>query len=295
MKNANSALALDPGLIQAQITKAQSFVGLGEMDLAIKTLDSAARTPSQAAGPLLMKGVLQMILGQQQQSLDTFDYILSLERTVKQQGKGNLRAVVLSHKCRVLLALKRIPDAEKAISEAISLAPTNPAVLSDSARVKFLTGKFAEALATVQAAESVLMDQNHRIHNRAARAELAVLKASTLSKLSRFPEGLQAAKEAVELNPSSVSSLLILGRLQERCNQLQDAIQSFLNVEKLAQGSEAVAAAVALASIYSNIGNEQKAKEHFAKAAMLNPELRAKMESMVQFPSGSGPSDFTPA
>jgi tetratricopeptide (TPR) repeat protein len=310
IKFSSAALELDPTSAQAAATKAQALVGVGEIELALKTLDASARASPKRRTPHVVKGNLLMIIGQYQQALDAFDQVLAIERATKPHPNQSMRGVILGHKTRIYLSMKRLDDAEKAANEAVSAAPTNPLVLADAARVKMLAQKYSESLSFIKASEAA-WNQKHGVtpstrSASASRSDLFMLKAACLSKLERYPEGLEAAQKATELDPNSSSALLMLGRLQERCNRLSDALVTFTKAQEKAEGTDVVACWSGLAAIYTKLGNSSKAQECMAKAAVAHPELREKLKSMIQMPpdqqggrkpsnaGGSAAGDFTP-
>lgn len=305
IRSTNDALAIDPASVTAAVTKAQAFVGLGEMDLAIKTLDSISKLAPAKRTPVFMKGLLLLMLSQPEEALREFDRVLNIEKSKKFAPGNSRRAVVLSHQSRAYLGLKRVPEAEVASNEAVSLAPTNPAVLSDAARVKILANKPQEAISLINAAESVYQQLIHAREGMRGQShvyayfDLLVLKAGTLSKLGQFSEGLPAARKAVQMNPSNPTANLMLARLLERSNKLSEALEVYTTASKTAQGSDAMACWGGMSALYTKLGNEKMAQQCLVRAAAYHPDLKDKLAG-VQFPGmapappSSSSEDFRP-
>jgi tetratricopeptide (TPR) repeat protein len=162
------------------------------------------------------------------------------------------------------LALRKIGSFERAeeeLEKAARLAPTLTEPRKWLASTRSLLGQDAEALSQTEA----LLALAPRDHS------LWELKAQLLTKLSRFPESLEAARKAVELDPD--------------CPTAQSYVAGALHTQKqLAQAEAAYRKALELspfeAALHSNLGLVQRdrgqlwpAEQSFRKAIELQPDF----------------------
>jgi tetratricopeptide (TPR) repeat protein len=153
------------------------------------------------------------------------------------KGREDFAALMLLGLCRQ--QLQEYSKAEASFLAAAALEPKNAQARFSLARVRFLTGRFEDALATSQAALE-LGEPPARVHHLRARIEeergrfAAALEeyrravsadrrfvdalsgeASVLYKLGRYTEAQSSAEAALRLDPTNSEAWTLLDRLRQ--------------------------------------------------------------------------------
>lgn len=157
-----------------------------------------------------------------------------LLRTQVADQPGNFSAWMLLGICQQQLG--NLADAEKSFLTALRVQPGNSSAYYSLARVRFLLGRFDEAIAAANEAlkrgenparvhdlrgrieeergqyEAALAEYRLALSSNRAMAESLSGEASVLYKLGRYPEARSSAQAALRMNPADEAAKNILDR-----------------------------------------------------------------------------------
>jgi tetratricopeptide (TPR) repeat protein len=130
----------------------------------------------------------------------------ALERIATRSDAGiAARAAVLGQAGEAWIAAGRPQRAHAALTLALALTPSNPALLTERAMAALALDRPAEALADIERA----------VASDASVAEAWVLKASALRRLDRVVPAAEAVAQAIRLEADNVEALLERGIIRQ--------------------------------------------------------------------------------
>jgi protein O-GlcNAc transferase len=176
------------------------------------------------------------------------------------------RAAALFEAANKHFAAGRRAEAEKALTEAVKIAPDHPYSLYLRGMAAGEAGRLDESLGLLDQAIALAPNLAEAHGNRAA----------ALTFLGRLDEGAQAFRRALELNPGQVAAWFSLGNVEARRNQNYAAFEAFLQVLQIEPGNGAAWTNMAIA--LHKVGKLDDALAAYQKALSLEPE-----EALIHF------------
>jgi protein O-GlcNAc transferase len=169
------------------------------------------------------------------------------------------RAAALFEAANNHFSAGRRAEAEKALTEAVKIAPDHPYSLYLRGMAAGEAGRLEEALG--------LLDQS--IAAAPNLAEAHGNRAAALTALGRLDEAAQAFRRALELDPHQVAAWFSLGNVEARRNQNHAAFEAFLQVLQVEPLNAAAWTNMAIA--LHKVGKLDDALAAYQKALNLEP------------------------
>jgi tetratricopeptide (TPR) repeat protein len=151
------------------------------------------------------------------ESLDTYSIPRLEELATKARNEGNFSA------------------AEAFLNEILRREPNNLAARSGRGRIRHDQNNYSAALEDFTVVITAL--QSGRTWPTVTLPHLLHRKASTLIGMQKFPEALQAADAAIELQPTYVNALNTRALILETLKREREAFETYQAAAKLAPGS----------------------------------------------------------
>jgi Flp pilus assembly protein TadD len=163
--------------------------------------------------------------------------------------------------------LGRYKEALEVITRALASQPEEPALLNVLGTTYSQMGKYEEALATFR--------KSARTKNGAAYYGLAV----TYGKMNRYRDAVQAAKEAINLDPESAEVRGFLGNAYTELKMNTEAAAAFKEGIRLAPDDPRMH--FGLGKAYARAGNRASALEEYKMLRKLDPKSAKELFDVI--------------
>ena len=156
-------------------------------------------------------------------------------------------------------AVRRIPEALKALDEAESDPDGFAPARARKARILYAGNRKADAHAAV----------NEALARSPKSAEAMLTKADFFRVERKLDQALELAKAAVAADPTSVGAYTVLGHIQRQRGFIDDAISAFNEVLKLSPG--AIDAQLDLSAVQLSVGRSDESLRLTRRALAVQP------------------------
>ncbi|HEX8440478.1 tetratricopeptide repeat protein [Archangium sp.] len=219
-----------PDDVDAKVVEAEILLAKGDEVLAAKLMDRLLEEQPALTAARILRARYFLQSG----FAEYAEQDLSLV-----QGEEASRPEVVELRSQVLIALERLADAEKVLTDAVTHYSQNADLLARLGEVKLLLGRPPETLALVERAL--------KAHPESARA--LYVRARALETQGDLGRAKEDYGNALAMAPRFAPALSRIWRLQRQAGEVQNALAS---LERLVDGRQAsLEEKVALAELYA--------------------------------------------
>ena len=167
---------------------------------------------------------------------------------------------------------KRRDDAEKEFRRGMSLNPTDSCSYNEMAIMNYDLGKYQEALAGFK-----------QVLTMNPRSGTYVYIGNSHVYMRQYEPGVEAYKQAIELNPKNKRAHVQLGIAYDYLRQYENAAAEYKEALKLDPKDKSVH--YSLAEVYMLLHNKPAALEHYEILRKLDPDRAAELMEALSLPA----------